>query len=190
MRRARRVIALALIAGLGGGCAGAVGRPSWLPTMPWEKRPGGATPSAAASAPAPSVSTPAGNALPAPARSESAQLVARAGELAHDGKPVAARDLYERVVRDYPGDPARASALYGLGQLQCDPASPFRDYRASYTTFGRLLAEHPRSTYEAEAKLWRATLNELLARDEEMARLRSQLQRLKRIEVELERPSR
>ena len=188
MSRARHVIALALIAGLGGGCAGTTWRPAWLPTMPWETRRGGATPPAAASAPVSGESTPARGALPA--RSEAAQLVVRAGELAHDGKPLAARDLYERVVRDYPGDPARASALYGLGQLQCDPASPFRDYRTSYTTFGRLLVEYPRSTYEADAKLWRATLNELLSREEEMARLRSQLQRLKRIEVELERPSR
>jgi len=123
-------------------------------------------------------------------RTEPAQLVERASELAHDGKPLAARELYERVVREYPGDPARASALYGLGQLQSDTATIFRAYRVSYATFGRLLAEYPRSTYEADARLWRATLSELLVREEEMARLRSQLQRLKRIEVELERSPR
>jgi TolA-binding protein len=179
--RARMVTALALIAGLGGGCASWTGRPAWVPIVTWEARQGATLP-AAASVPAPSPSR-------AP-RTEPAQLVERAGELAHDGKPVAARDLYERVVREYPGDPARAGALYALGQLQCDPASPFRDYRVSYATFGRLLAEYPRSTYEADARLWRATLSELLVREEEMARLRSQLQRLKRIEVELERSPR
>lgn len=182
MSRARLAIALALVAGIGGGCASWTGRPAWLPIVTWEPRPGAGTPPAAASASVP---------MPARApRTEPAQLVERAGELAHDGKPLAARDLYERVVREYPADPARAGALYGLGQLQCDPASPFRDYRVSYATFGRLLTEYPRSAYEADARLWRATLSELLVREEEMARLRSQLQRLKRIEVELERSPR
>jgi len=176
--RARLVIALALVAGLGGGCTSWTWRPAWVPVVSWEPRPGGPTPPVAVSAPAQPTRAP---------RTEPAQLVDRAGELAHDGKPLAARDLYERVVREYPGDPARASALYGLGQLQCDPASPFRDYRVSYTTFGRLIVEHPRSAYDADARLWRATLSELLTREEEMARLRSQLQRLKRIEVETER---
>lgn len=182
MSRARLTIALALIAVAGGGCASWTARPAWLPIVTWEPRPAVGTPPAAASPAAP---------MPTRAsRTEPAQLVERAGELAHDGKPLAARELYERVVREYPGDPARASALYGLGQLQCDPTSPFRDYRVSYATFGRLLAEYPRSTYEADARLWRATLSELLVREEEMARLRSQLQRLKRIEVELERSPR
>jgi hypothetical protein len=181
--RARLGIALALSVTLGGGCASWAGRPAWVPIVTWEPRstPSAAPPDAAtASVPAPS---------PVP-RAEPARLVERADHLAHDGRPVAARDLYERVVREYPGDPARAEALWGLGQLQCDPASPFRDYRAGYTTFGRLLAEHPRSTFEADARRWRATLSELLAREEEMARMRSQLQRLKRIEVELERSPR
>jgi len=180
--RARLTIALALIAVVGGGCASWTGRPAWMPIVTWEPRPTIGTPPPAAS---PTVPMPART-----SRTEPAQLVERASELAHDGKPLAARELYERVVREYPGDPARASALYGLGQLQCDPASPFRDYRVSYATFGRLLAEYPRSTYEADARLWRATLSELLVREEEMARLRSQLQRLKRIEVELERSPR
>ncbi|HTK91429.1 MAG TPA: hypothetical protein VL948_14380 [Verrucomicrobiae bacterium] len=183
MSRARLGIALALIVTAGGGCASWAARPAWVPVVSWEPRP---TPTAAPP-PAATASVPAPSPVP---RAEPARLVERAGELAHDGRPVAARDLYERVVREYPGDPARAAALYGLGQLQCDPASPFRDYRAGYTTFGRLLAEHPRSTFEADARLWRATLSELLARDEEMARMRSQLQRLKRIEVELERSPR
>ena len=109
-------------------------------------------------------------------------------ELGRGGKPLAARDLYERVVRDYPDDPACAGALFGLGLLYADPTSPLRDYRVSYATFGRLLAEHPRSRWDADARLWRATLQELLAREEETVRLRSQLQRLKRIEVDLDRP--
>lgn len=185
MSRARLGVALALIVTCAGGCTSWTERPAWVPVVTWEPRPI-PTPS-----PAPSAAVPASVPASSPApRAEPARLVEHADQLAHDGRPVAARDLYERVVREYPGDPARAEALYGLGQLQCDPASPFRDYRAGYTTFGRLLAEHPRSSFEADARRWRATLSELFARDEEMARMRSQLQRLKRIEVELERSPR
>ena len=83
--------------------------------------------------------------------------------------------------------PARAGALFGLGQLQADPAGPLRDYRVAYLTFGRVFAEHPRSRWEAEARVWRGILNELLARDDEAHRLRAQLQKLRRIEVDLDK---
>lgn len=175
MSRARIALALALVAGVGSGCASM----SWpCPWLPWSSR---ATEPASARPPA------AGERLRAERSSDPASTVERGFELARGGKPLAARDLYERVIRDYPDDPARAGALFGLGLLGADPTGPLRDYRGSYATFGRLLAEHPRSRWEADARLWRATLHELLAREEETARLRSQLQRLKRIEVELDR---
>ena len=177
MRRARIAFALALVAGAGSGCAGISWH--WL-TLPWTSRPrrqwrqhaGGER----------GVTRP----RRAP-RGSCRDGRAGASSWPAAGKPLAARELYERVVRDYPDDPARAGALFGLGLLYADPAGPLRDYRGSYATFGRLLAEHPRSRWDADAKLWRATLNELLVREEETARLRSQLQRLKRIEVELDR---
>ncbi len=172
MRRARIAFALALVAGTGSGCAGISWH--WL-ALPWTSR-GAETPVAGEASRA-----------RAERHAEPAATVERGFELARGGKPLAARDLYERVVRDYPDDPARAGALFGLGLLYADPTGPLRDYRGSYATFGRLLAEHPRSRWDADAKLWRATLNELLVREEETARLRSQLQRLKRIEVELDR---
>jgi tetratricopeptide (TPR) repeat protein len=175
MSRAPIALALALAAGVGGGCAGV----SWhWPTLPWIGRGSETT---AESAPAP------GQRARIERFTDPAVTVERGFDLARGGKPLAARDLYERVVRDYPDDPARAGALFGLGLLYADPTGPLRDYRGSYATFGRLLAEHPRSRWDADARLWRATLQELLAREEETARLRSQLQRLKRIEVELDR---
>ena len=173
MSRARVVVALALVAGLGGGCASVSWRWSSLPWL------GRAAEPAAAEAPAARVQTAR--------RADPAQLVERAVELAHEGMPLAARNLYERVVREYPDDPARAGALFGLGQLHSDPNGPLRDYRAAYAIFGRLLAEHPRSRWEADARLWRAMLHELFVREDETARLRGQLQRLKRIEVDLDK---
>lgn len=163
MRRAAGpAVALVLAAGLVGGCAGT----GWHAPVSRE------------------ATTPPRD---AGRRSEAASLVERAAAHLHEGRPLAARELYERVIRDYPDDPARAEALFGLGLVHCEPGGTLRDYRAAYTTFGRLLAEHPRSRWNADARRWRAMLGEVLARDEEAVRLRGQLERLKRIEVELDR---
>jgi len=108
--------------------------------------------------------------------SEAERLVARADALAGTGWEHAARALYERVVREYPVDPAAASALYSLGRLQADPASGFRNYRAAHAAFSRLLTDFPKSRWEADARAWRATLGDLLAGEEEATRLKVQLQ--------------
>jgi len=108
--------------------------------------------------------------------SEAEQLVARADALAAKGWDHAARALYERVLREYPGDPAAAPALYNLGRLQVDPTSGFRSYRAAHATFSRLLTDFPKSRWEADARAWRATLADLLAREEEARRLKPQVQ--------------
>ena len=176
MSRVWIAFALTLVAGVEGGCANV----SWRwPALPWFSRGSETT---LASAPA------SGERLQGERYADPAVLVERGFDLARGGRPLAARDLYERVVRDYPDDPVRAGALFGLGLLYADPTGSLRDYRGSYATFGRVLVEHPRSRWDADARLWRATLHELLAREEETARLRSQLQRLKRIEVDLDRP--
>ena len=112
----------------------------------------------------------------ASAPSEAEQLVARADTLAGTGWDHSARALYERVVREYPGDPAAAPALYNLGRIQVDPTSGFRNYRAAHATFSRLLTDFPNSRWEAEARAWRATLSDLQAREEEATRLKLQVQ--------------
>ncbi|HKZ07238.1 MAG TPA: hypothetical protein VJU81_17370 [Methylomirabilota bacterium] len=182
MRSARGALALILAAGLAGGCASSGWRWTWPPTWPWSKGPSErvATTSVSASGETSPGARETG-------RSEATGLIERAGAAARDGRPTAARDLYERIIREYPEDPARPAALYGLGLLQSDPAGPLRDYRAAYGTFGRLLVEHPRCRWEADARRWRAMLNEVLTRDEETARLKNQLERLKKIEVESDR---
>jgi TolA-binding protein len=177
--RARILTLLAAVTFLGTGCA----------TIEWAwpkvSFPGRATPTP----PAPAVARPPDpTPAAAPARvADPVQFLSRADELARDGSPLAARDLYERVVRDFPDHPVRAGAIYGLGQLQADPAGPLRDYRAAYATFGRVLTEHPRSRWETDTRRWRGVLSELLARDDEAHRLRVQLQKLRRIEVDLDK---
>ena len=110
------------------------------------------------------------------APSEAEQLVARADTLAGTGWDHSARALYERVLREYPGDPAAAPALYNLGRLQVDPTSGFRNYRAAHATFSRLLTDFPKSRWEGEARAWRATLSDLQIREEDATRLKLQVQ--------------
>jgi tetratricopeptide (TPR) repeat protein len=119
--------------------------------------------------------------------SSAARLVAHGDDLAAGGQAPAAAALYEQALREHPGDPAGAAALYGLGRIQTDASSGLRNYRAALATFSRLLADYPRSRWESEARAWRAVLTDLLARDEEAARLKSQIERLRRTDLDLER---
>jgi uncharacterized protein YceK len=134
-------------------------------------------------------------------RSEAAQMAGRADELLRGGQQSAARDLYARIVTEAPGDAVRARALHSLARLYVDPASGLRDYRAAQLAFGRLLTEYPKGEWESEARAWQATLadlvareGELVAREAEATRLKTEavklgadLQRLKRIDMNLER---
>ena len=118
---------------------------------------------------------------------DAARLVARADELVERGQAPAAIPVYERVVREHAQDPAAASALYGLGRLQADPASRLRNYRAAHAAFSRLITGHPGSRWEPEARAWRAVLADLIAREDEAARLKTQIERLRRTDLDLER---
>ena len=134
-------------------------------------------------------------------RSEAAQMAGRADELVRGGQQSAARDLYARIVAEAPGDAVRARALHSLARLYVDPASGLRDYRAAQLAFGRLLTEYPKGEWESEARAWQATLADLVAREGELvareaeatrlkteaAKLGADLQRLKRIDMNLER---
>jgi hypothetical protein len=179
--RACATALVAVVALLGAGCATNEWKVPSLLSWPFGTPP--STPASAVAGPP----APPPPLEPTSRVADAVFLVIRADEFARDGMPLAARDLYERVIRDYPGHPASAGALYGLGQLQADPAGPLRDYRVAHMTFGRVLTEHPHSRWEAEARLWRGVLNELMARDDEAQRLRVQLQKLRRIEVELDK---
>jgi TolA-binding protein len=141
---------------------------------------------AACSTVRPATSGGAGSAGADPS-TEARRLVAHADGLAERGQARAARVAYEHVLRHYPGDPAAAAALYGIGRLQVDPSSGVRNYRAAQRTFSRLLADYPGSPWEAEARAWRTAIADLLAREEEAARLKNQLEQLRRTDLDLER---
>jgi hypothetical protein len=82
-----------------------------------------------------------------------------------------------------------------------DPASGLRDYRAARHAFARLLTDYPHGEWESEARTWQAALTELEAREAELVtreaeatrlkteavKLGADLQRLKRIDMNLER---
>jgi len=132
--------------------------------------------------------------------SEAERLVARANALAEAGEG-RAQYLYQQVLREFPEDPAVPAALYGLGRLETDPARGFRNYRAAYGAFTRLVTEYPGSPWAGEARAWQAALGDLLAyeetaariklqlrwREEETAGLRLQIQQLKSVDMGLER---
>ena len=147
--------------------------------------------------------------------SQASELITHADELVRDGRPSAARDLYDRVVREPARDAVHARALYRLARLYASPSSGVHDFRAAQVALGRLLAEYPKGEWESDARAWGATLAELLAREaeavrlrddatklraelragearatrlkDEAAKLRADLERLKRIDLDLER---
>jgi TolA-binding protein len=92
----------------------------------------------------------------------------------------AASRLYEETIRRFPGDPAQARALYGLGRLLVRTDNPGRSYPRALLYFDRLLREHPDSLHAADAQAWRGLLAAYLARSQE-------LERLKQADLELER---
>ena len=83
---------------------------------------------------------------------EALRLVTHADDLVERGQARAALAAYERLLREQPGDPAGASALYGLGRLQAGSSSALRNYRAAHRAFSRLLADFPDSRWQAEAR--------------------------------------
>jgi hypothetical protein len=134
--------------------------------------------------------------------------LAHADDLLGQGRPLAARELYARIAAEPERDARHATALYNLARLLIDPAAGPRDYRAAQRAFDRLLKEYPKGEWEADARAWNAALSDLAAREVELeardgelrvreaelarlkvesARLGSDLQRLKKIDLNLER---
>ncbi len=134
--------------------------------------------------------------------------LAQPDELLREGRPLAAREFYARIASEPERDAAHARALYNLARLLTDPAAGPRDYRAAQRAFDRLLKEYPRGEWEADARAWNAVLADLAAREVELeardgelgvreaelarlrveaARLGFDLQRLRKIDLNLER---
>jgi outer membrane protein assembly factor BamD (BamD/ComL family) len=116
---------------------------------------------------------------------EANRLVREADALIEAGNPVAAVRILEDVVRRFPDSPVHDEALHDLARALVLGANGARDYRQAAQHLDRLLREHPKSRYAADARAWRAMLGVIVARGAELDRL---LERLKAIDLELERP--
>jgi hypothetical protein len=133
-------------------------------------------------------------------RVEDAESMARVGRYAE------ARAVYVAIQADGTG---ADRALLGLARLALDPDNPHKDERQAAGYLDRLIIDHPRSAWVAEAQTSRHLLRsierlhrearrhqsevERLRRDlqreqYETARLRDERDRLRLIDVELERP--
>src|SRR5262245_10383399 len=66
-----------------------------------------------------------------------ARWLARANELAAEGRTMEARDLYEQIVRESSRDAMHAAALYELARLYVDPSGGLLDYQAAQGAFER-----------------------------------------------------
>jgi hypothetical protein len=135
-------------------------------------------------------------------------IVAEADDLLRSGQPQVARDLYVLVSAEPERDTVHARALFNLAKLYTDPTTGFRDYRLAQLAFERLLKEYPSGDWDMDARAWCAALTALAAREVELeardgelhmreaevarlkgeaARLGTDLQRLKKIDLNLER---
>lgn len=128
------------------------------------------------------VSEPARSPVP----SEAAGLVARADELA-SADPRAARSAYQQVLRDFPNTPEVPRALYGLARLEVNPRSPIYDYGSARVLFDRLLRTDPAGPYASAARAWRAVLGRLEKCETYSAKLADDLDRLKKLDMDIER---
>ena len=139
---------------------------------------------------------------PDPSRLDDAEAMMRVGRYAE------ARGMYVAVLADR-GEPTEADrALLGLARLALDPRNPDGDERQAAACLDRLLAEYPESRWAPEARTWRSLLAsvERLQRDvrrqqqelkrlrrdvrheqQETARLRQERERLRQMDLELER---
>lgn len=135
--------------------------------------------------------------VPGPAASrpdDGERLVRAADSRLRAGAYAEAARLFETVARQTPPSPFRDRALAGLGRILVNPEYAGRDYRQAYGVFDRLVRDHPDSPHAAEARAWRELLGlyvtlgqQLERRTQELLQRTEDLERLKRIDLELER---
>lgn len=116
---------------------------------------------------------------------EASRLVREADSQIQAGNWSGAVRILEDVVRRFPDAPVHDEALYQLARALVLGANGTREYRQATGHLDRLLREHPTSPYAGDARAWRSVLVAFAARGAELDRL---LERLKAIDLELERP--
>jgi tetratricopeptide (TPR) repeat protein len=90
----------------------------------------------------------------------------------------------QELLEEYPwmGD----SALFQMGLISAHPKNPGKNYKKSIRYFQRLIDEFPKSDLKNQAQIWILSLQELLAKDKEIAALQGQIKKLKEIDLNLE----
>jgi hypothetical protein len=109
------------------------------------------------------------------------------------------------------GSPYADEALFNIALIYADHRNPERDYEKSSDFFKKLLTDYPESPMVEQSRIWLLTLSEILShgrkikelrqklmskekviRDlgEELERLKERLERLKQVDIQLERKKR
>jgi Skp family chaperone for outer membrane proteins len=111
--------------------------------------------------------------------------------------------LFDEIARD-PGSAFADRALLGLTRILCNPEYAGRDYAQAYVVADRLVHDYPGSPYASEGRAWRELLVAYLALEQEFAQRTAELhqlirtdeqrtqelERLKRLDAELDRRTR
>jgi hypothetical protein len=139
------------------------------------------------------------------------QLLEEGDALARLGRYTQARAAYATVLAKDGAPTGADRALLSLARLALDPKNPDKDERQAAACLDRVLREYPESSWATEARTWRSLLRnvdglqgevrrytqdrERLRRDlrreqQETVRLHQERDRLRQIDVELERPVR
>ena len=120
-----------------------------------------------------------------PPPDDTKELVSRAESLANTGSHAQAVALFEEVARN-PRSAFVDRALLGLTRSFSNPGYTGRDYRQALMMADRLVREYPDSPLAVEGRAWRDLLSGYLARGQELERRTQELERLKRLDLELE----
>jgi outer membrane protein assembly factor BamD (BamD/ComL family) len=124
------------------------------------------------------------------------RLVRLAEARAQAGEHAEAVLLLDEVARN-PSAAFADRALLGLTRSLCNPEYAGHDYHQAYLAADRLVREYPDSRHAGEARAWRDLLVAYLARGQDLDRytierkqLLLELERLKQVDLELERRTR
>jgi hypothetical protein len=131
------------------------------------------------------------------------ELVSQAEALAHAGSHAQAVAIFEEVAKN-PSSAFVDRALLGLAKSLCNPDYAGHDYRLAFVMADRLVREYPDSRQAVEGRAWRDLLLGYLSRGQEIdrramelkeilteqAREKEELERLRRVDLELERRTR
>jgi tetratricopeptide (TPR) repeat protein len=140
-------------------------------------------------------------------RRDARKHLVEAGELLAQQDYKASLDENQKVLT-IQGSFYADEALFNIALIYADPRNPERDYEKSLEFFKRLLTDYPKSPMVEQSRIWSLTLSEILShgrkitelrhevmsREEvirdlegQLERLNERLERLKQVDIQLER---